>query len=588
MRALGPFLRDAGRLALPYFRSEERWSARLLLASIVVLNLMLVGMNVVLNFWNGAFYDSLQNKDWDSFISLLFLGRINDAGWMPGFTLIAAIYIPVAIYRTYLRQWLEIRWRRWLTTRLTGQWLSDHAYYRIGLMGDPAGKGTDNPDQRIADDTRSFVSDTLTLGLGLLSNVVTLFSFLNILWTLSGAVTLLGVTISGYMVWAALLYAVVGTWLTHLVGRPLAMLNFQQERVEADFRYSLVRLRENTEGIALYGGEAEEGRILGQRFMAVAGNWWQIMQRTKLLNSLVAGYEQIATIFPFVVAAPRYFAGEIALGGLMRTASAFNRVQDALSWFITAYASLASWRATVERLTSFYRAIAAARALSNQGATIETGPSGQVALDDVTLTLPDGTRLVEHAYLEFPAGQSTVIQGRSGSGKSTLFRALAGIWPFGSGQIKRPPGSYLFLPQRPYIPLGTLRHAVTYPAAPDTFDDARVVEVLSDAGLGAFAARLDEDTLWAQRLSGGEQQRLAIARALLLRPDWLFLDEATASLDPEAEAELYQRLRQRLPNTTIVSIAHRAAVTEFHDRQLVFRRAPGEPGTLVPAEQATA
>lgn len=583
MRDLGHFLRAAWRLAWPYFWSEERWAARLLLASIVALNLLLVGMNVVLNFWNGAFYDSLQNKEWDAFISLLLFGRLSEGGFfgfMPGFTLIAAIYIPVAIYRTYLNQWLQIRWRRWMTARLTERWLSDRAYYRIGLLGDPTGLGTDNPDQRIADDTRVFISDTLSLSLGLLSNIVSLFSFVSILWTLSGAVTLLGVTIPGYMVWAALLYAIVGTWLTHLVGRPLAMLNFQQERVEADFRYSLVRLRENAEGVALYGGEAEEQRTLGQRFMALADNWWRIMQRTKMLNSLIAGYEQVATIFPFVVAAPRYFAGEIQLGGLMRTASAFGRVQDSLSWFITAYASLASWRATVTRLDSFETAILAARALADKGATVQTGEPGPIRLEDVTLQLPDGSRLIEHARLTFPPGESTVVAGRSGSGKSTLFRALAGIWPFGSGHIVRPPGTYLFLPQRPYIPLGTLRHAVTYPAPHDAYGDEAIARALQDAGLGAFAGRLDEEQNWSQRLSGGEQQRLAIARALLLRPDWLFLDEATASLDPEGEADIYRTLRARLPDTTLISIAHRPAVAGFHDRWLVFRRPPGAPGSL--------
>lgn len=580
MRDLGQFLRAAWRFASPYFWSEERWAARLLLASIVALNLVLVGLQVVLNFWNGAFYDSLQNKDWDAFISLLLVGRFGEGGFMPGFTVVATVYILVDIYRTYLNQWLQIRWRRWLTARLTGDWLSDRAYYRIGVMGDPAGKGTDNPDQRIADDLRNFVEDTLLLGLGLLRNVVTLFSFVSILWTLSGAVTFFGVTVPGYMVWVALLYAIVGTWLTHLVGRPLAMLNFQKERVEADFRYSLVRLRENAEGVALYGGEAEERRFLGQRFMAVVGNWWQIMQRTKLLNSLISGYEQVASIFPFVVAAPRYFAGEIQLGGLMRTASAFNRVQDALSWFITAYASLAAWRATVDRLTSFDAAVHAARALSDKGASVQTGEPGPIRLEDVTLQLPDGSRLIEGAHLVFPPGESTVIAGRSGTGKSTLFRALAGIWPFGSGRIARPPGTYLFLPQRPYIPLGTLRHAVTYPASHDAHDDEAIARALHDAGLDAFAGRLDEQENWSQRLSGGEQQRLAVARALLLRPDWLFLDEATASLDPEGEAEIYRTLRARLPGTTLISIAHRPAVAGFHDRRLVFRRAPGVPGSL--------
>ena len=588
MRGLGPFLRDVWHLSRPYFRSEERWSARLLLGVIIAMNLLLVGMDVVLNFWNGAFYDSLQTKDWKAFVELLFLGRASPSGFfgfMPGFCIVAVLYIAVAVYRTYLNQWLQIRWRRWMTARFLDEWLSDRAYYRISLTADPAGAGTDNPDQRIADDIRSFVADTLSLGLDLLSNVVSLFSFVGILWSLSGPITLGGITIGGYMVWAALAYAIVGTFFTHLVGRPLALLNFRQQRFEADFRFALVRLRENTEGVALYGGEAEEKQGLHGRFRNVIENWWAIMNRTKLLNTLVSGYSQVAVIFPIVVAAPRYFSGAIQLGGLTRTASAFGQVQSAMSWFVNSYASLASWRAEVERLATFQRAIAAAHEATahgaGQGAALGAAPDGRLTLDDLTLTLPTGEALLQHAGMAFQRGESTVITGRSGSGKSTLFRAIAGIWPFGTGKVRRPAGTYLFLPQRPYIPLGTLRHAVAYPDEDRGADDARIAAALRDAGLEQLIPRLDEDAPWAQTLSGGEQQRLAIARALLLRPDWLFLDEATASLDPEAEKQLYATLREQLPQTTIVSIAHRPAVAAFHDRQVVFRREPGMPGRLV-------
>lgn len=584
MRSLSGFLRDVWRLSLPYFRSEERWSARLLLGAIITMNLMLVGMNVILNFWNGAFYDSLQTKNWHEFIQLLLLWRSGKAGFMPGFVLIAAIYIPIAIYRTYLNQWLQIRWRRWLTTRIVDDWLSDRAYYRISLAADPKGEGTDNPDQRISDDIRAFVGDTLSIGLGLLTNIVSLFSFVGILWTLSGPITIFGITIPGYMVWVALVYAIVGSWLTHLVGRPLAMLNFQQQRVEADFRYALVRLRENTEGVALQGGEAEERQGLASRFTAVAANWFRIMQRQKLLNALVSGYAQVAAIFPIVVAAPRYFAGKLALGGLMRIASAFGQVQGALSWFVDAYASLAAWRAEVERLTLFLGAIDAAHALKGRGIATVPASGNAIQVQNLTLCLPDGSTLMDDAGLTFPSGRSTVISGRSGAGKSTLFRALAGIWPFGSGTIRRPPGTALFLPQRPYIPLGTLRHALTYPAAPDAYADEAVRTALADVGLAALAPQLDEEEAWAQRLSGGEQQRLAIARALLLKPDWLFLDEATASLDPAAESELYQLLRDRLPGTTLLSIAHRDSVARFHDAHLVLDGLAGRPGRLAAAE----
>ncbi len=588
MRPLGPVLSDAWRLALPYFRSEEKWAACGLLASIIALNLMLVGATVVLNYWNGAFFDSLQNKNWELFMQLLFTYRTGDAGFMPGFVPIVAIFIPISIYRTYLNQLLQIRWRRWMTDNLLTDWLSDRAYYTISLTADPAGLGTDNPDQRIAEDLRKYVEDTLRLGLGLLSNVVSLFNFALILWTLSGAVTLLGITIPGYMLWVAILYAAFGSMLTHYVGRPLAMLSFQQEKAEADFRFSLVRLRENTEGVALYGGETAEKAGLIHRFAAVFVNWRAIMQRQKLLNALIAGYEQAASIFPFVVASPRYFSGAIQLGGLTRTAGAFARVQGSLSWFIESYPDLASWRATVARLAGFRRAIDVARGLADQGTRLRPGAGDGIAATDLTLALPDGTPLLAYSGVLFPKGQSTAISGRSGSGKSTLFRALAGIWPYGGGSVERPPGRYLFLPQRPYIPLGTLRHILTYPSADSSLPDDAIRHALADAGLAPLAPHLDDDQPWAQRLSGGEQQRLAVARAFLLRPDWLFMDEATANLDPEAEAELYTKLRQQLPDTTIISIAHRPAVAALHDTAQVFRRPPGQPGTLEPLTRRAA
>jgi len=578
MRGLGPFLRDAWRLTRPYFMlSDERWSARALLAAIVVLNLALVGMTVILNFWNRAFYNTLQDKDWKGFFDLLLLYRVDKDGFMPGFCVIAAVYIVVAVYRTYLNQWLRIRWRRWMTERFLASWLTDRAYYRISLQAAAGnGIGTDNPDQRIAEDLNSFVADTLALSLDLLSNVVTLFSFLTILWGLSGPAEIFGVSIPGYMVWAALLYSAVGTWVTHLIGRPLAALNFRQQRVEADFRFALVRFRENVEGIALHGGEAEEHHGLEGRFAAVIANWWQIMRRTKMLNALVAGYGQVAVIFPIVVAAPRYFAGTMTLGDLTQTADAFGQVQGAMSWFVSSYASLASWRATVERLATFERAIQAAHKAS-AGFTAAEGAA--YGLADATLALPNGQPLVEHADLSLAAGQSVVVSGRSGSGKSTLFRALAGIWPFGGGTVRHA-GRALFLPQRPYIPLGTLRHAIAYPAPVDAYDDAAITAALEAVGLGTLRPRLDEEDAWAQRLSGGEQQRLAVARALLMKPDWLFLDEATASLDPEAEAELYALLKRDLPGTTIVSIAHRPAVAAFHERHIVLDRPGAGPGTF--------
>jgi putative ATP-binding cassette transporter len=389
------------------------------------------------------------------------------------------------------------------------------------------------------------------------------------------------------MVWVALAYALVGTTLTHLVGRPLAILSFRQQRVEADFRYALVRVSENMESIALYRGEQEEGVTLKERFGAVIDNWYQIMRRTKMLNSLVNGYAQIAIIFPIVVAAPRYFSGGMQLGGLMQTVGAFGQVQSSMSWFVDSYAQLAQWRAIVERLSTFHRAIVKARAEANGGFVNTEGQPGVVQLRDVTMSLPDGTKLLAHADLTFTAGHSMVINGRTGSGKSTLFRVLAGIWPFGHGEVEVPPNSF-FLPQRPYIPLGTLRHVITYPNAVDAYTDQEIAQALTDAGLPQLFDRLQSDDNWPMRLSGGEQQRIALTRALLAKPDWIFLDEATAGLDPDAEASMYKILKQRLPNATLISIAHRPSVAAFHETRLVFRREEGSPGTLAEAAIAPA
>jgi putative ATP-binding cassette transporter len=581
MRGIGPFLKDAWRLTRPYFMtSEEKWSARGLLLAIIAMNLTLVGLSVVLSFWRREFYNALQDKDWKAFLELLFLYRNTPSGLLPGFCEVAAVDIVLAVYSVYVNQLLQIRWRHWMTRQFLTEWMADRAYYHISLTAEPGAIGTDNPDQRVAEDLRDFTDTTLSLSLGLLSNLVSLFSFVGILWGLSGAIDVFGIPIPGYMVWVALAYAAIGTWLTHLVGRPLAILSFRQQRVEADFRYALVRIRENMENIALYRGEAEETVTLRDRFGAVIANWRQIMTRTKLLNSLTVGYDQVAVIFPIVVAAPRYFAGSMQLGGLMQTVGSFGQVQGAMSWFVGAYVQLATWRAIVERLATFHRAIVKARAETHGGFDPVVSADGNVHLNDVTMTLPDGTKLLDGANLLLTRGHSIVVTGRSGTGKTTLFRVLSGIWPFGSGQVQIPPNSF-FLPQRPYVPLGTLRHVITYPNAVDSFSQEEMSRVLRDVGLPQLCGRLDHDDNWPMRLSMGEQQRLAFARALLAKPDWIFLDEATASVDPEAETELYQVLKERLPNATLVSIAHRPSVAAFHEKRLNLSRDVGKTGTLV-------
>ncbi|WP_158928136.1 ABC transporter ATP-binding protein/permease [Acidisphaera sp. S103] len=580
MRGIGPFLKDAWRLSRPYFvTSEEKWSARGLLLGIIAMNLTIVGLSVIFSYWRREFYNALQDKDWRAFLELLFFYRRTPSGFMPGFSALAAIQIALYVYSVYVNQLLQIRWRRWMTRAFLAEWLADRAYYNISLTRAPGAIGTDNPDQRIAEDLNDFTSMTLSLSLDLLSNIVSLGSFLVILWGLSGTLLVFGIPVPGYMVWVALAYAIVGTWVTHLVGNPLALLRFKQQRVEADFRYALVRVRENMESIALYRGEQEEAVNLRERFVALIANWRQIMTRLKLLNSLVSGYSQIAIIFPYGVAAPRYFSGAMQLGGLMQTAGAFGSVQDSMSWFVQSYASIAQWRSIVERLATFHRAIVQARAENHGGFEPSPSTDGNVHLDNVTMTLPDGTKLLEGVNLELTPGHSIVITGRSGSGKTTLFRVLSGIWPFGTGQVKIPPNSF-FLPQRPYVPLGTLRHVITYPNAMDAFGPQEMGQVLRDVGLPQLCDRLDHDDNWPMRLSMGEQQRLGFARALLAKPDWIFLDEATASVDPEAETDLYRILKERLPNATLVSIAHRPSVAAFHEKRMNVDRPVGEVGTL--------
>jgi putative ATP-binding cassette transporter len=553
------------RLARPYFFSEDRWAGRILLGAVIALELLIVAINVMLNQWNNRFYNALQERNWDNFVwELLF------------FCALAAAFIVLAVYKLYLNQWLQIRWRRWMTRQYLDRWLVNANHYRMQLLGDAA----DNPDQRISEDINLFIDRTLTLTVGLLSAIVTLFSFIVILWTLSAAAPLLlfgtSFVIPGYLVWAALLYAMVGTALTHLIGWPLVGLNFRQQRFEADFRFNLVRVRENSEQIALLRGESDEREQLLNRFGRVVGNFMQIMLRTKKLTFLTASYTQVATIFPFIVISPAYFAGTIQLGGLMQTASAFTSVQTALSFFVDAYRQLAEWRAVIARLDGFNVAVESGQGAAIAKPGIEVVPhtgKDAIRIDDLVVRLPQGGALVAADDLVIAAGERVLVTGSSGAGKSTLFRAIAGTWPFGAGTIHVPKGAKVMtLPQRPYFSIGTLAAAVTYPAEPGTFSAEVLAEVITAVGLPALAGRLTEEAHWNRMLSLGEQQRLGIARAILQAPDYLFLDEATASLDESAEAAIYRLLDERLQHTTIVSIGHRSTLSAFHRRGIALVR----------------
>ena len=550
------FLRQAWDLAWPYWKSEEKWSASGLLAAVIGLTLFSVWLSVRFNLWYNNAYDALQQYDAAAF-------------WWQAvvFTMLAGASVATAVYRLYLRQILEIRWRQWMTGRFLHGWLDDQAYYRMQLNKTV----TDNPDQRIADDLQRFTENSLHLALGLLHAAVTLFSFLFILWTLSGILTIpLGgdthVDIPGYLVITAFLYATIGTWLTRWIGRPLTRLLFDQQRYEADFRFSLVRLREHAESVAFYGGEARELETFTTRFARIVANWWGIIRRRKKLTWLTASYGQVAVIFPFFVAAPRYFAKEIQLGGLIQITSAFNHVQDSLSFIVDAYTEIAEYQAVVQRLSGFREKMdeIAAERMSARPIEIERGGSG-VAVETLDLNLPDGQPLRQDIALAASPAKPLLIAGPSGVGKSTLLRAIAGLWPFGRGRVRVGDGSALFLPQRPYLPLGTLGDALVYPRAATELPRQSLAEALRAVGLPQLIDRLDEEGNWAQRLSIGEQQRLAFARVLLARPEIVFLDEATSALDEAAEMSLYRLLREAAWRPTIVSVGHHGTLRRFHD-----------------------
>jgi putative ATP-binding cassette transporter len=567
LSAAGVTTRRIWALTTPYFTSDQRWRARALLAAIVLLNLGSVYLLVQLNEWNRVFYDALQEHNQPVFWEQL-----------ARFTYLAFAYIVVAVYRFYLTQLLEMRWRAWMTDHYLDRWLAGHAFYRMELARFAGGKSPDNPDQRIQEDLNLFTTYSISLSMGLLNALVTLVSFVGILWTLSGSFTFsLGGqehVIPGFMVWAAIAYCVAGSVITHWIGRPQIPLNFQQQRLEANFRHHMVRVREYSEAIALDRGERVERGQLGLRFSQVLANYLALIKAQKNLTWFTNFFGQAAIVFPFLVAAPRYFSGAIQLGELMQISSAFGRVQDSLAWFVDNYPSLAAWRATADRLTSFEESVAS-QEHGSAGLSLAKGDA--LATDSLDLALPDGRVLLDGLQLRAQAGDRVLVKGPSGSGKSTLFRAIGGIWPFARGKVSVPEDT-MAIPQNPYFPDGRLRDALAYPEPATHYSDAQLAQALDDALLPQLKARLDDEDAWGQKLSGGERQRLALARVFLKNPRWVFADEATAALDAEAEQVLYRRLVDRIAAREggLVSIAHRPAVESFHNRKWELARREGE------------
>lgn len=572
--------REKGTLNIPLIGPvtlPERWIAYVVLGIIMLINLGQVAISVQLSFWSRDWIDSIQNKNAPEFWRLLF------KVWVP----LVSVYILSYVVEYVMESVFKIRWRRWSTLHLIARWLDDGTHYRLQFNGGANnGGGIDNPDQRIQEDVAKYIATTYSLTISMIQQISSLISFSVILWGLSAALTIPGTEtkLPGLLFWIALGYAALGTLITHLIGRRLVPLNFTQEQYEANFRFSLARLREYAEPVALLKGEATEKAALGGRFAALIDNFFRIVGVRKWLTAFVQFYGAANSVIPYVIAAPFYFAGQITFGVLNQTARAFSQVDSALSFFIDRYNTLAEYKAVVERLTGFDASIDSAVA-RREATDIKAGVAADanLTIPSLALALPGGKQIAHAEKLTFQSGERTLLVGPSGSGKSTLFRAIAGIWPFGKGEVDVPSGaSVMLLPQRPYIPIGTLRAAICYPSGPQAYDEAALHGALEAVHLPQLVGRLEEEGHWSQVLSGGEQQRLAIARALLAKPDWLFLDEATSALDEPLEQAVYAAIRLKLPETTIVSIGHRTSLIAAHDRRIEMK--PGAGGLFNVAE----
>ncbi|MGL5139479.1 MAG: ABC transporter ATP-binding protein/permease, partial [Beijerinckiaceae bacterium] len=581
-----PVIRTITGLADPYFGPQNTRRAQLpflgnvserkvawgLTIALIVINQIQVGINVRLSFFSRDWFNAIQNKDQAAFWSLL----------LTVFFFWAMISVVVNLIEYFLENVLKIRWRGHMVGTFGSRWLDGGNHYRMGFLGE-----ADNPDQRIAEDVKNYINNTYAFSVSLISTISNLVSFSIILWSIPAQFAIPGtdIIVPGLPFWVALIYSLIGTWMTHLIGRPLIKIDFNQEKYEANFRYALARLREYAEQIALLRGEKAEQRHLDVRFGEVVRNYYELVKQNLKLNSFVSAYFQASVVVPYILVAPAYFAGKLTLGQMNQTAGAFGRVEASMQWFIARYASLASYKAVVDRLTTFEDAIEGAETLKrDSGIALPSKPARDLHIPSLDLAIPNGETIVRLRDVTLRAGEMTLLTGPSGSGKSTLFRAIAGIWPYGKGEIGVPEGaSVMLLPQRPYLPLGKLRDAIRYPGTAELSNET-LKKALVAARLPKLVERLDDEAFWSQVLSLGEQQRLAIARALVERPDWLFLDEATAALDEPTEAAIYAMLKAEMPDTTIVSIGHRSTLIPIHDRRIDL--VAGEDGVFAVRELA--
>jgi putative ATP-binding cassette transporter len=540
--------------------ARRAWGLTLGLAGLVLAN---IGVNLALNGWNRHFFDALERRDGPTILSAmgLFIG------------LVAAV-AGVGVLIVVTRETLQVRWREWLVGHLSALWLGRERYYRLGL----AGLEPSNPEHRIAEESRLSTEPVVDFAIGLLNAGLTVVAFVGILGAVGGAIEVGGVAIPAYMTLAAIAYGALVSGLTALAGRPLIAAAAAKNEAEARFRYELTRLRENAESVALVRGAGDEGRVLERSYADLVARWLRVVGLHGRLTWITNGSGALVPVVPILLAAPKYLSGELSLGAVTQLAAAFVQVQVAFAWLVENYKAVAQWYASARRLAAL---VAAARDLDADGAVpggieVLRIPDGRVALQGLVVRGRDGRPLVAPIDLVIRPGEKVLVTGESGIGKSTLVRAIAGLWPWGEGRILLPEGAVAFVPQRAYLPLGTLRGALLYPAPDAAIDDAEIVETLVACGLAHLAPRLDGPERWDAILSGGERQRLAFARLFLQRPVLVVMDEATSALDEGFQARLMGALRERLPEATLLSIGHRPGLEHFHDRR--FALVHGEAG----------